>query len=289
MENQKIGMGWLPDYPDFRDYTLENEEISRLISPLGLEDVTSLPQTVDLRNWCSPIRNQGQIGSSAANAVAGIVEYFENRAFGKSVNASRLFLYKVTRILDNQTGDRGASLRSTLKALVLFGVPPEKYYPYTDKESDFDREPSAFSFSYASNYRSMKYIKHDQPNLTQEQVLENVKKCLAAGIPSMFGFTVYDSISQAVSIGNIPFPCWNEDIIGGHAVVAVGYNDTIVIKNQICGTSTQGALLIRNSWGESWGNKGYGWLPYDYIRKKIAIDFWSILSQYYVDTGIFRV
>lgn len=291
MENQKLGMGWLPDYPDFRDYTLKHEETYKLVSPTGLEkvDVTCLPSSVDLRKWCSPVENQGQIGSCTANAGAGVVEYFENRAFGRYLDASRLFLYKVTRNFANLKGDSGAFLRSTMGALVLFGVPPEEYWPYTDKDPDFDKEPSAFCYSFATSYKSIKYFRHDSPNLSKEAVLESIKKTLAAGIPSMFGFTVFNSISQAAKSGKIPFPCSKEKILGGHAIVAVGYNDSMVIKNTTCGIETQGALLIRNSWGESWGDKGHGWLPYDYILKEVAVDFWSILQQNWVDTGQFKI
>jgi C1A family cysteine protease len=215
-------MGWLPDYPDFRDYTFETKEIleekikeniQELLSPIGLEkiDITALPSSVDLRYWCSKIEDQGQIGSCTANAGAGVVEYFENRAFGKYLDVSRLFLYKTTRNFAILSGDSGAFLRNTMGALVLFGVPPEEYWPYTDR------------------------------------------------------------------------------ILGGHAVVAVGYNDSIIIKNPTCCNTTQGALLIRNSWGEGWGDKGYGWLPYEYIRKEAALDFWSLLSQNWVDTGKFKI
>ena len=289
MENQKPGMGWLPDYPDFRDYTIE--EAYSLKSPTGLEkvDIASLPSSVDLRKWCSPIENQGQIGSCTANACAGVVEYFENRAFGRYLDASRLFLYKATRNFANLKGDSGAFLRSTMGALVLFGVPPEDYWPYTDKVPDFDTEPSAFCYAFAANYKGIKYFRHDSTDLSKDAVLESVKKALAAGIPSMFGFTVYNSISQAAKSGKIPFPCKQEKILGGHAIVAIGYNDSMTIKNSTCGIETKGALLIRNSWGNTWGDKGYGWLPYDYVLKEAAVDFWSLLQQSWVDTGLFKV
>ncbi len=294
MEIQKFGMGWIPDYPDFRDYTLENietVELEKLLSPIGLDrvDASILPATADLRKWCSPVENQGQIGSCTANAGVGVVEYFENRAFGKYLNASRLFLYKATRNFAKLSGDSGAFLRSTMGAMALFGVPPEDYWPYTDKSPDFDKEPSAFCYSFASSYKSIKYFRHDSTGLSKDAVLESLKKSLAAGIPSMFGFTVFNSISQAAKTGKIPFPYKNEKILGGHAIVAVGYDDNMKIKNTTRGSETVGALLIRNSWGAEWGDKGYGWLPYDYVLKETAVDFWSILQQNWIDTGIFKV
>jgi len=297
METRKRGMGWLPDYPDIRDYTFESKEllskkeIHALVTPTGLQKAnrTTLPSSVDLRRWCPPIEDQGEIGSCTAHAGVGMVEYYEKRAFGKHIDASRLFLYKATRNLSELHGDSGASIRSTMGALVLFGVPPEKYWPYSDKGSDFDKEPSAFCYSFAENYKSIKYFRLDTPKLSEEAVLESVKKTLAAGIPVMFGFTVYDSINQAESTGKIPFPCSNERVLGGHAVVAVGYDDKIEIGNSDCDVSAKGAMLIRNSWGEGWGDGGNGWLPYEYLYRELSVDFWSMLKQEWVDTRQFTI
>ncbi len=286
---RRSGMGWLPDYPDFRDYTEEHEEVNKIIAPTGvLKARVKIPSSVDLRAWCSPVEDQGSLGSCTAHAGVGVVEYYEKRAFGKHIDASRLFLYKVTRNLLHWTGDTGAFLRSTMGALVLFGVSPEEYWPY--KTADFDKEPPAFCYAFAQNYQAIKYYRHDPPGTSNDVLLSRIKTHLAAGNPSMFGFTVYSSIEQADKTGKIPYPCKGEKIEGGHAIVAVGYDDKMKIKNtELCGVETTGALLIRNSWGTGWGDAGYGWLPYEYVLKGLAEDFWSILKKEWVDTGVFKV
>lgn len=282
------GMGWIPDHPDFRDYTAGTEEVARVWQLRGRAPKEALPQSVDLRKWCSPVEDQGGIGSCTAHAGAGVIEYYERKSFRRHIDASRLFLYKVTRNLMKLKGDSGASLRGTMGAMVLFGVPPEEYWPYTDEEKDFDKEPGAFCYAFAQNYQAVKYFRHDSPGTTAAEVLNRVKTYAAAGHPAMFGFTVYNSIEQAEKDGKIPFPSPKERIEGGHAVVAVGYDDRMQIKNSFGRVETQGALLIRNSWGKSWGEGGYGWLPYDYLLKGLADDFWSILKKEWMDSGEFE-
>ncbi|MEA1946279.1 MAG: C1 family peptidase [Thermodesulfobacteriota bacterium] len=285
---EKLGMGWLPDYPDYRDYTIDHKDIKPMIKEIGVTNPSkvSIPASKDLRTWCSPIENQFSIGSCTANAGVGIIEYYERRAFGKHIDASRLFLYKATRNLLHWTGDRGAFLRTTMGAMVLFGVPPEEYWPYII--ADFDKEPSAFCYAFAQNYQTIKYFRLDPPVTKKDVLLKRIKTLIAYGLPSMFGFTVYNSIGQSVNDGKIPYPCPGEKIAGGHAVVAVGYNNKMKIKNTICGKETTGALLIRNSWG-AWGDNGYGWLPYDYVLDGLAIDWWTLLKIEWVDTGRFKL
>jgi C1A family cysteine protease len=135
-------------------------------------------------------------------------------------------------------------------------------------------------------YRS---VTVDGAGLARAAVLERLKASLAAGHPAMFGFTVYSSVDQAEATGRIPVPFGRERIEGGHAVVALGYDDALEIANASGGEPARGALLVRNSWGRSWGEKGYGWLPYAYVLRGLAEDFWSVLKKDWIDTGEFKI
>jgi C1A family cysteine protease len=287
---ETVGTGWLPPMPDLRDYSVEHPDIKNMAKKLGLADKTlTLPAIVDLRQWCSPIENQLTLGSCTAHAGVGIVEYFQRRAYGKHIEGSRLFVYKTTRNLMEVTGDTGAWLRNVMGALTLCGVPGEKYWPYN--VPDFDKEPPCFVYAVADNYEALKYFCHDTlgANVPPATVLSTVTQYLAAGVPSMFGFWGFPTFGDANVKAGIPYPCPGEIAQWGHAIVAVGYDDGRKIKNMKCNKETTGALLIRNSWGTSWGDGGYGWLPYDYVLNKLALDFWSLLSMEWVDTKQFGI
>jgi C1A family cysteine protease len=299
----ETGMGWLPDYPDFRDYTVEKQKVTSekaemagqkksvkaMLKEVGIGTSAriSIPTSVDLKEWCSPVENQESLGSCTAQAGVGLLEYYERRAFDKHIDASRLFLYKATRNMLHWTGDRGAFLRTTMGALALFGAPPEEYWPYVI--ADFDKEPPAFCYAFGQSYQSIQYFRLDPPDTSRDLLLKRIKYFLKAKLPSMFGFTVFSSIGQAGNSGKIPFPCSGEKILGGHAVMVVGFSNDVKIKNTICGVKTKGALLIRNSWGTNWGDEGYGWLPYDYVLKGLAIDWWTLLRNEWIDTGRFKI
>ena len=295
------GMGWLPDLPDFRDYTAESKtpssakmkqgedlSVNAMLTKVGAAKApkAGLMTSVDWRSYCSPIENQGSIGSCTAHAGAGMIEYYERRAFGRHIDASRLFLYKVTRNLLGWTGDTGAYLRTTMGAITIFGVPPESYYPYNTAQ--YDNEPSAFLYAFAQSFQAISYYRLDPAGVSRDALLARIKTNLAAGLPSMFGFTVYNSIRQAGSSGEIPFPVASEAVLGGHAIMAVGYDDAKKIKNPSpAGIETTGALLIRNSWGTGWGQSGYGWMPYEYVLRGLAVDWWSLIKKEWVNTQNF--
>jgi C1A family cysteine protease len=303
---ERSHFGWLPDYPDMRDRTFDyskpndkavqdsekKESIKDMRDKAGAKSKktilskSKMPPKAEIEKtfFCS-IDEQGDNNSCTAHAGASLVEYFENKASGNYEKKSRMFLYKVTRNLMDLEGDTGAFVRSAMKALVLFGVPPEKYWPYL--EENLRKEPTQFCYAFAQNYQAIQYYRLDKESMNHKQVLEEIKVNLVKELPVMFGFTVYNNI-EFIKEGMISYPCKKNRLIGGHAVVAIGYDDKKVIP--ILGESgtTTGALKIRNSWGEGWGDYGYGWLPYKYLESGLAKDFWSIIKNEWINNKEFQ-
>lgn len=275
----EYSLGWRRELPDIRDWTMEHAEAERLLqsgkplfalAPAATMSLTPPPK-VDLTKWCSPIENQGRLGSCTAQAAVGLVEYLEKRALGRHIDGSRLFVYKTTRNLLGWRGDTGAYLRTTIKALADYGVCPEKYWPYDIAQ--FDSEPSAFCYATAALARTLRYFRLDGPKKMPEQVLDVIKFVTAIGLPSVFGFVVYNFGNKQ---GEFLFPKKGDKAQGGHAMLCVGYDD----EREIDGV--KGALKIRNSWGTQWGEDGYGWLPYQYVLSGLTADWWTIFAQDYL-------
>jgi C1A family cysteine protease len=221
---------------------------------------TVLPKSVDLRNGCSPVVNQGDLGSCTANAIAsGLREYLELRA-GKLTPLSRLWLYWEERRLEGTINkDSGASIRDGMKVLQKLGCAPETDWPYDI--SKFAETPPAICNRDAVLFKISEY--HRVSNLIY------LKTALAGGYPIVIGIQIYESFESAevAQTGIVPLPKQGESYLGGHAVLAVGYKDDEP-------NGTTGVVMCRNSWGENWGDYGYFYLPYSYFNGYV-LDMWT--------------
>lgn len=298
-EQLPFGTGWRPDPPDDRDFHLGHEKVRELLGRTGVPEAIAgkvarlLPGSADLREWCSPVQYQGRYNTCTAHVTAGMVELLESKAHGTYVPASRLFLYQVARRILGESGDPGVYLRQMMGTVALVGVPPEKYCPYLDTSIDhdprLDDQPDAFLYAVARDFGGARYFRLDEVGSSPEQILNRMRACLTASLPSSLGFTLYMSSLRAASeSGQVPMPQADEKPVGSHAVLVVGYDDDKEIGGDGVET-TKGALLFKNSWGESWGQEGYGWLPYEYVARSLAKDCWSITHARWIDTNAFQL
>jgi C1A family cysteine protease len=246
----KCGFGWLPDLPDFRDH----------LYAAPLTALRALKPKVDLRPKCPrKILDQGNLGSCTANAIATAIEFDRKKQKLKVFTPSRLFIYYNERVMINTVNsDSGAYIRDGIKSVSKKGACPETTWPYDIEQ--FTVKPPPAAYKEARKYKVLSYQR-------LAQNLQQMKGCIASGFPFVFGFTVYDSfMTNAVAAnGKVPMPGPSESVQGGHAVLAVGYDDT-----------TQ-EFICRNSWSAGWGDKGYFYMPYAYLsNNSYADDFWTI-------------
>src|ERR1051325_237079 len=289
------GTGWIPDRPDPRDYGPAHKNLAPVLRESGLQreiadpQVDELPPRVDLRDCFPPIVAQGPLNSCTAATAAALIGFFEKKTLGRDISPSIMFLYKLERNLLGQSGDTGAFLRTAMQALRAFGVPPEAAGAY--RPDPLPVGPAPYHYAYAANYKATHYFRLDDDGTTSEQLLARAKSSIAGNIPSMFGLALYSSLDSA-GPGEIPLPGPFDQRTALHALVVVGYDDTKRIARLDSSTGlpsvTLGALRVRNSWGPDWGEGGYGWLPYDYVRSGLTSDWWCLLRADYLDIGDFR-
>ena len=241
--------GWQRDLPDHRDHVF-----AAPLATLG-----PLPAKADLRPHCPPVYDQGQLGSCTANAISGAIQFDRLKQKLADFIPSRLFIYYNERVIEHSVNsDSGAQIRDGIKSVAKQGDCPEPEWPYVIGK--FKTRPAAACYTAALKYKAVSYQR-----VTQS--LGELKGCLAAGWPFVFGFTVYESFESATvaKSGHAPLPKSGESVVGGHAVVGVGYDDA------------KSWFIVRNSWGAGWGMKGYFTLPYAYVADdNMASDFWTI-------------
>lgn len=227
-----------------------------------------LPPKVDLEPFCPPVVDQGTIGSCTAQASAAHFDFLQLKELksggvevyelGKFHPSSRQFLYYNFRVNEGTVKeDSGASLRDIIKVLTTVGSCREAIWPYSP--SDLYTKPSPIAYAEASKHKISVYMR----------ILPSVdamKQALHSGYPFILGIAVYDSFESdyVARTGMVPMPQSNEQLLGGHEVLAVGYDDSIH------------SFKIRNSWGTNWGLEGYCWLSYSYLANpNLASDFWT--------------
>jgi C1A family cysteine protease len=240
--------GWIPDFPDVRDrvYQLPKK-------------AAALPPSADLRAGCPAVYDQGDLGSCTANAIGAAIEFDQIKQKLPTSTPSRLFIYYNERSIEGTIGtDAGAQIRNGIKTVGAQGACPESMWPY--KEASFSSRPPDPCYQCAVLHPAVEYARVAQDAY-------QMKACLAAGYPFVVGFMVYESFEgEAVAkSGVVPMPADAETLVGGHAVLAVGYDDG------------SGRFLVRNSWGSAWGMGGYFTIPYAYLTDgNLADDFWVI-------------
>jgi C1A family cysteine protease len=253
-------LGWVPDIPDSRDFTYA--------APRSV--LTALPREVSLRDKCpNTVYDQGRLGSCTANAIAGAVEFDQIKQGQREATPSRLFIYYNERAIEHSIlFDAGAMIRDGIKSVAKQGACPESMWTYDDTPPEtedspcpackFAQKPTAKCYTEARKHQILSYRRLPQDAST-------MRGCLASGYPFIFGFTCYSNLPFDSTTGEIPLPTAQDDVIGGHAVLAVGYDDV------------SRKFMIRNSWGQHWGAGGYGFLPYEYLLDgNLADDFWTI-------------
>ena len=249
--------GWKPDIPDVRDYKYG-------VMRLPLEAPIKLPPLIDLRigkPGMPGVYDQGELGSCTGNAIAGALEFNRRKQKIGDFVPSRLFIYYNERAAEGTINeDAGAYIRTGIKSVATIGYCHESIWPYNiDKFRD---KPSAKAYTDAQKFKALTYYRLNNTDLYQ------LKACLAAGYPFIFGYALYKSFYDADNNNGVSSMQKHDDeMLGGHCVICVGYDDN------------KEKFIIRNSWGKKVGDKGYYYMPYQYlINPELSDDMWTIRS-----------
>jgi C1A family cysteine protease len=240
------GYGWKPSLPSIK-HPLFSARV----------DAAALPPLVDLRPHCPAVYDQGQLGSCTGNGWAGAVEFLLMKQGLPDFTPSRLFIYYNERMLDNDVSqDAGASISDGAHVVSTQGCPHEALWPYDITAFADQAPPNVYQDG----------LQHLALQVQQvDQDLTAMKEVLADGLPIVIGFTVYESFEsdEVTRTGIVPMPGYHEQVVGGHCVVIVGYDDS------------QSRFIVRNSWGAGWGLQGYCLMPYAYLtNSRLSSDFW---------------
>jgi C1A family cysteine protease len=249
-----VKFGWKPDVPDFRDFDYGQMRMK-------LEKPRTLPKFVDLSNSFGPCDDQGDLGSCTAHAISGAIEFDRVKQKLEFFDVSRLFIYYNEREAENTINeDAGAYIRTGIKSLANVGYCHESLWPYDI--SKFTNKPQQSAYDEAVKYKALSYYRIDNSKLL------HLKACLAGGFPFVFGVSIYQSFYDGdANKGLVPMPGAHDENLGGHCILAVGYEDS------------KSVFKIRNSWGTGCGDNGYYYLPYDYLTNtQLADDFWTVRS-----------
>jgi len=240
---------WKPDIPDHRDRLFEEVKLRR-------------PKKVDRLGLGNQIEDQGDLGSCTGNAVTSAIEIVTKVPH----SLSRLMCYYGGRRIENTLNeDSGCQIRDVIKSVQDVGVCKEELYPYDIKS--FTKHPSLAAKRDALNVIPL--IK----SYTRVTSLNQVKNALARGLPVIFGFVVpvWFPSPEVRTTGWVPMPKEEDKVLGGHAVTAVGYDDTV----------DEPFIWVRNSWGPKWGIDGYFKMDQEWFMdlRGLVDDMWVIEAK----------
>lgn len=267
--------GWCRDLPGHQDLTIGRPPVRRLLAKIPRRS-SAPPEQIDWREYCPPVSHQGPYPTGSASASIAMVQYFEKRATGRSLTPSRMFVHYVACRLAGAEINQPISLRNTLKSMIRFGIPPEMHWPYDERQ--WLQIPDGFLYGFTEYLTGCRYLRLDRHDEPTEKRLHRVKSFVAAGFGVVFGLTLPEQMGDEADIF---YPSRYDRSGVSQAMLCVGYDDRRRIRSE------KGALLVMNSWGEQWGEQGFGWLPYRYVTDLLAVDFWTLLKTKWLKSDEF--